>query len=141
MTLTRFIVPALLALLALSSQSIAASTAEQFWVASANGKSFMRVEAELASEGRFARIWLDRNDRDRVEQSDIAQILRALDTATPAGSRDPRRGVIENVRAVFGDSPTRYRIDGKEDILLVDLPDQIEGMTTLGYFQTKDQYP
>lgn len=142
MTLKKWLAPALLLpFFLLSLTAGAAARTETFWVADMQGNRHTEVTADLVFDGRFSRIWLDRDDRERVGASVIATIARALDSATPAGSRDPGRGVIENVRAVFGDSPARYRISGREDILLVDLPDQIDGMTTLGYFHTKDQHP
>lgn len=113
-----------------------------FWVIGSGSAEYDRVHATLVHEGRFARIWVDNRDTARIDRAMLGELARGLDTATPSGSRNPAKGIIENELDVFGPSPARYKVGGKDDFLLFDIPNtETEGLTLLGYFHTKDQYP
>jgi hypothetical protein len=112
-----------------------------FWTMQADGTSYRKVRAALVFEGRLARIWVDVRDTGRIPVQVMTGLQRALDTATGSESRDPSLGIIENEWEVFGRSPATYKLAGKDDFLMTDLPNTVAGMTLLGYFHTKDQYP
>lgn len=112
-----------------------------FWVIGSSQEEYERLSATLVYDGRLARIWVDNRDTARIDAVVLRELARSLDTATPAGSRDPAKGIIENEQDVFGKSPTRFKAGGKDDFLLFDIPNaSAEGLMLLGYFHTKDQY-
>jgi hypothetical protein len=124
------------------SQELRVGAQRSFWVIGGGRAEYDRVTATLVQEGRFARIWVDNRDTARIDRSVLAELARGLDSATPSGSRNPSKGIIENEQEVFGSSPSRYKVGGKDDFLLFDIPNTAsEGLTLLGYFHTKDQYP
>jgi hypothetical protein len=130
---------AVIALLLLSSGTDAAQLGQKFWVGGPEQDQYTEVRAVLVYNGRLARIWVDTRDTGRIGANVITRIARALDTATESGSRDPGRGIIENVQDVFGPSPSKYKVGGRDDFLLTDLKNPQRSLTMLGSFQTKDQ--
>jgi hypothetical protein len=132
---------AILLLVLLATAHARATVIEQFWVPGAQADQCARISAVLLHDGAHGRIWVDVRDTARVSQQAMASIARALDVATPTGSRDPSRGIIENVQTVFGPSPDRFKRGGKDDFLLTDLQNRAEGVTMLGTFMSKDQRP
>jgi hypothetical protein len=137
--------------LALSQSAVAAPSGRaaqprvgeerSFWVIGSGSAEYDQLNATLVYDGRFARIWIDNRDTARVNAGVLAELARGLDTATPAGSRNPSEGIIRNEQEVFGASPARFKVGGKDDFLLFDIPNtSSDGLTLLGYFHTKDQY-
>lgn len=125
-----------------SGRELRVGSERSFWVIGSGDAEYDRVRATLVHDGRFARIWVDNRDTARIDRAMLAELARGLDTATPAGSRNPAKGIIENEQEVFGASPVRFKVGGKDDFLLFDIPNTAtDGLTLLGYFHTKDQYP
>jgi hypothetical protein len=112
-----------------------------FWVIGSSDAEFDRLNATLVYDGRFSRIWIDNRDTATIDPAMLRELERGLDTATPVGSRNSAMGIIENEQQVFGSSPARFKVGGKDDFLLFDIPNTAgDGLTLLGYFHTKDQY-
>jgi hypothetical protein len=130
---------AIILLVLLATVHARAAVIEQFWVPGAQSDQYERIPAVLLHDCTRGRIWVDLRDTAHISHQAMAAIARALDVATPAGSRDPSRGIIENVQAVFGPSPERFKHGGKDDFLLTDLRNRAEGVTMLGTFMSKDQ--
>lgn len=112
-----------------------------FWVIGSGSSEFDRVRATLVFDGRLARIWVDNRDTGRIDAAVLGELARGLESATPAGSRNPAKGIIENEQEVFGATPSAFKVGGKDDFLLFDIPNTAgDELTLLGYFHTKDQY-
>lgn len=110
-----------------------------FWVFSFATGSSRQVTASLLYEGIRVRIWVDDVDTASIPRERIDAIARALDTATPAGSRDPARGIVENNEQVFGSPPSDFALDGGTDFLITDI---ITGpVNYVGFFSRSDQMP
>jgi hypothetical protein len=102
--------------------------------------AFDQVNATLVYDGIQARIWVDDVDSARIKPATIAQLARGLDTATGAKSRNPAKGIIENDKEVYGDTPKDWEVDGKTDFLLTDIQDgSTGGGFVAGYFSPYDQ--
>ena len=111
----------------------------QFWVQSFADQTFRQVEASLLYEGKLVRIWVDNVDTASISPETIAIMARALDTATPSGSRDPNKGIVRNNQDVFGPPPVDYQLDEATDFLLSDI---ITGAVNfVGFFSPSDQMP
>ncbi len=103
--------------------------------------SYDQVNATSVFEGKFARIWVD-NTVTNVTPSIIAQLARALDTATSSTSRNPKQGIIQNDIDVYGPVPVNGTFgDRVTDFLLTDIKDNTVGASVLGFFYRSDLEP
>jgi hypothetical protein len=102
--------------------------------------TFESVTATLVYDGIKARIWVDNLDLALVSQAKINQLANGLDSATPAASRNPKQGILENDIEVFGETPKVYELSGKTDFFLTDIKDGLSGGAFVaGYFNPYDQ--
>jgi len=101
---------------------------------------YFEVTATLVYDGILARIWVDNADTARVKPTVISQLARGLDSVSGTKSRNPAKGIIENDKEVYGDTPKKWEIDGKTDFLMTDIQDgQTGGSFVAGYFSPFDQ--
>lgn len=113
---------------------------ESFYVLNRITQSYDVVEATLVFDGRLARIWLDVSDTARVKASTYMAIAKGLDSTTGSTSRNPAKGIVENDIDVFGETPKKYEVGGKNDFLLTDIQDGLSGGAYVaGYFSQNDQ--
>ena len=114
---------------------------ETFFVLNNATRQYDLVSAVLVYDGILARVWIDVRDTTRVRpgSAQVRTLVRALDTATAAGSHDPSKGILANDIELFGAPPTQLQIEGKTDFLLTDIKEAIQGGFIAGYFSPQDQ--
>ncbi|MBC8145522.1 MAG: T9SS type A sorting domain-containing protein [bacterium] len=96
---------------------------------------WLQIRAVRVHMGNRARIWVDVRDTGRADvKAKLPILIGSLEDSTAAGSRNPRKGIIENDIDVFGPTPTTVG-DDYYDFLLFDITDQ----QILGFFQPTDQ--
>jgi hypothetical protein len=92
-------------------------------------------EFELRAIGEKAVIWVERAEfaPNKVSDEKIAELMRSLETSTPANSIDSQNGIVVNNRRIFGNAPN---VDGsgRVSVLLTNIPVRENGLTTGGYF-------
>ncbi len=106
-----------------------------------NGRidDYDEVTARLVWAGTYARIWLDVKSTN-VSNEVILQMARALDSATPAKSRNPAQGIIRNDVDVFGPVPENlWTGDHMTEFLLTDIQETAGFSSTIGFFDSWDQ--
>ena len=112
---------------------------QKFWVMVDDGSGGMKSEevvAEMLAKGSHTAIWADTvelSSSSNISASLAADYLKLLEESTPAGSRDPSKGVYDLELEYFG-SPPNYDGDGIVDFLFADIYSGAGG-----YFTGQDQ--
>ncbi len=102
--------------------------------------TYESITATLVYDGIKARIWVDNLDLALISQAKINLLARGLDSVTPAASRNPSQGILENDLEVFGETPKVFELSGKTDFFLTDIKDGLQGGAFVaGYFNPYDQ--
>ncbi|MDZ7764188.1 MAG: hypothetical protein U5K00_07130 [Melioribacteraceae bacterium] len=102
---------------------------------------FYEVNAKLMIKGSLVQIWADTNElaNNHVTTANVNTLLNALENQTPAGSKDPAKGIIKLLTENFGSPPNKDG-DNLTDFLLLDIIDKKNSnAVTLGYFYSYDQ--
>ena len=126
---------------------------DTFWVYNFTTELFDQVPAELRASGALSHVWvaLDELQNGHVDSGVVSDALDALETATPASSKDSSQGILELMRDHFGDPPNvnssfaKGAGDGKTHFLLCDIKDDwsptLGGSFIAGFFFRVDVDP
>jgi hypothetical protein len=119
-----------------------------FYVSNRLTSAYDNITGVVVWEGKSARIWVDQADLDNAQraaaiQAAIPGLARGLDSLTPASSRNPELGIVDNDEAVFGKAPTKFAADWdyKTNFLLTNIQDGFTGSGgyIAGFFAPNDQ--
>ncbi len=125
-----------------ASQKDSLNTIRRFYVYNLENNSFDEVYAKLMAIGEKSQVWVDTTElyNEHVDQGVVDSIFNNLENITPAGSRDPSKGIVLLEEEYFGDPPNRDG-DGKVDFLIVDIQDGWEpgNSYVAGFFFSWDQ--
>ncbi len=117
-------------------------TIRDFYVINFIYNVYQKYTARLMAKGRYVQIWADTLEifLGEVTQGVADTMLNALENETPAGSRDPSKGIVQLELEYFGDPPN-YDGDNLIDFLLVNILDSalFTGVAISGYFNPRDQ--
>ncbi|MBN1549916.1 hypothetical protein JW979_00545 [bacterium] len=92
------------------------------------------VPATCRSKGAFHYVWIaDDQWQNPVTQNDVDIISNAWETATPASSMDPTKGIYHIAVSLFGPAPDELDNDPRVHLLYMDLNDFD------GYFNSYNQ--
>ncbi len=125
-----------------TSQQDTLFTVRRFYVYNLENNSFDEIYAKLMAIGAKSQVWVDTMElyNEHVDQGVVDSIFNNLENITPAGSRDPSKGIVVLEEEYFGDPPNRDG-DGKVDFLIVDIQDGWEpgNSYVAGFFFSWDQ--
>jgi hypothetical protein len=119
-----------------------------FYVSNRVTGAYDNVVGVKVWEGKTARIFVDQSDLDDPQRAAVIQaaipgLARGLDSLTPASSRNPEAGIVENDETVFGNAPTKFAADweNKTNFILCDIKDGFTGSGgyIAGFFAPNDQ--
>lgn len=102
---------------------------------------FYEINAKLMVKGNLVQIWADTSElaNNHVTMANVNSLLNALENQTPAGSKNPAKGIIKLLTENFGSPPNKDG-DNLTDFLLLDIIDKKKSnAVTLGYFYSYDQ--
>jgi hypothetical protein len=116
-----------------------------FFVFNRVTSTFDNVTAQLRAKGQLTQVWVDTTEwgNRHVTQTEVEAMFQTLENRTPAGSRDPNRGIVSLDNEFFGNPPD-YDRDGITDFLIVDIKDGWEpgeSSYIAGFFNSNDQAP
>jgi hypothetical protein len=123
------------------SASFRLGAQDLFWVYNFEVRRFDTVRAELMASGSLSHVWvsLEELQNGHVTTVEVDAIVRALEQATPAASRDSTKGILEIARQSFGSPPNvnsnfvKGAGDGKTHFLICDIKDGWTPSSTSGY--------
>jgi len=116
-----------------------------FFTIDFTSSSYATIKAVCKKKTSHSYIFVGTADLDegRVSVEDVDGFYTAFETATPAGSLDPARGIYDLVTSIYGNPPNRFSEEAVY-ILIHDIkdsynPDQGKRVYIAGYFSPTDQ--
>lgn len=98
----------------------------------------MKVESTCRSVGEHTNIWVDDAVWEKlVTSEDVFTLQQRLESKSPTGSTDPRKGIAEINHEYFGEPPVGRDGDPKVNVLLTEFA-AYKGTVMDGYFNAFD---
>ena len=143
-----------------TTPSFVLGAVDTFWVYNFASDQFERVPAELKAVGSVSYIWVATSELvsppgtsnpPHIDSVVVQKMLEALETKTPAASKDSTKGIVVLDRQYFGNPPnigsnfTKGAGDGKTHFLICDIKDSwtptAGGSYIAGFFYNVDVDP
>ncbi len=117
------------------ASTAAVGDTRQFFTYDFVGQRYVQKNFVLRHVGSRSEVWVETAEFDpaKVTQAVVDELATALETATPAASVDPAKGIMENNTSVFGARPN-VNGTGRVYMLIYKIESATEGLTTNGYF-------